>query len=129
MDVFDLSPGAVERMERVDLATVEEEPASPIGHFDFHGCVCGVASFIGQPPWEWHDDDEFLHILAGESELTIRHRETEETRTLHAGDVALVPRRCWHRNHAREGVTMLFMTPRDGGRHSWDEPRGQMISK
>ncbi len=122
MDVFDLSIDALDRMERVDLANAEEEPSSPIGHFDFHGCVCGVASFTGRPPWEWHDDDELLHVLAGESELTIRKGAAEETRTLRAGDLALVPRGCWHRNNAREGVTMLFMTPREGGRHAWNDP-------
>ena len=29
---------------------------------------------------------------------------------------------CWHRNEAPEGVTMLHMTPREGGRHSWVDP-------
>jgi hypothetical protein len=64
--VHDLSPDAVATMLRVDLSTVEEEPPSPIGHFQFNGCTCRVASFVGRPPWEllvivprgcWHNND------------------------------------------------------------------------
>jgi mannose-6-phosphate isomerase-like protein (cupin superfamily) len=108
----------------VDLATLDSEPPSPIGHFDFHGCTCGVASFVGQPPWELHTGgDELLHILAGESRLTVLRDGAEETRLLREGDMVLVPQGCWHRNHAANGVTMLFMTPSEGGDHSWEDPR------
>jgi mannose-6-phosphate isomerase-like protein (cupin superfamily) len=125
VNVYDLSASAVSKMVPVDLATLEEEPPSPIGHFDFHGCVCGVASFIGRPPWELHNGgDEVLHILAGQCELTILTGGGEESRSLSAGDVVLVPQGCWHRSCAAEGVTMLFMTPREGGQHAWDDPRG-----
>ena len=123
MNVFDLSRIAVGAMTRVDLATLTEEPPSPIGTFDFHGCICGVASFTGQPPWEFHADDELLHVLDGESELTVLENGAEEKRLLHAGDMVLIPRNRWHRNRAATGVTMLFMTPREGGRHSWSDPR------
>lgn len=124
MQVYELNAAAVRRMVRIDLATVTEEPASMIGHFDFHGCVCGVASFVGQPPWELHDGgDELIHILAGESELTVLGKDAEESRWLRDGDVAIVPRGCWHRNNAPKGVTMLYMTPREGGAHSFEDPR------
>jgi hypothetical protein len=78
--VHDLSPEAVSDMIRVDLANATEEPPSPIGYFDFHGCLCGIGSFVG----------------------------------------------CWHSNDAPTGVTMLFMTPRDGNSPSWDDPAGQV---
>src|SRR5262245_46310272 len=121
--VHDLSPNAVRKMLRVDLSTVEEEPSSPIGHFQFNGCTCGVGSFIGRPPWELHTTgDELLHVLAGESRLVVRDGEGETVRVLHAGDLAIVPRGCWHCNDATEGVTMLFMTPKNGNSHSWDDP-------
>jgi mannose-6-phosphate isomerase-like protein (cupin superfamily) len=123
MDVYDLSPEAVSRMARTDLAGATEEPSSPIGSFDFHGCMCGIASFVGRPPWEHHVADELLHVLAGESHLTIRHDRDEETRTLTAGDLVIVPHGCWHSNNAPNGVTMLFMTPREGSSHSWDDPQ------
>jgi hypothetical protein len=67
MIVHDLSTDAVSKMIRSDLARATEEP------FDFHGCICGVASFIGRPPWEFHSsDDELLHVLSGSSQLTVR---------------------------------------------------------
>ena len=124
MNVYDLSPDAVARMIPVDLAAVDREPDSLIAPFDFHGCRCGVASFVGQPPWELHSGgDELLHVLAGETELTVLADGAAEIRRLKAGDVAIVPQGLWHRNHAATGVTVLFMTPCDGGEHSWDDPR------
>ena len=114
MIVHDLSTDAVIKMIRSDLAGATEEPPSQIEPFDFHGCTCGVASFIGRPPREFHSsDDELLHVLAGSSQLV---------RTLRAGDLVIIPKGCWHRNEAPEGVTMLHMTPREGGHHSWVDP-------
>ena len=87
MIVHDLSPDAVSKMIPVDLASATEEPPSPIGNFDFHGCLCGVGSFVGRPPWELHPaGDELLHILAGECQLTLREERGEITRTLRTGD-------------------------------------------
>jgi mannose-6-phosphate isomerase-like protein (cupin superfamily) len=123
MDVFDLGVEAVSRMARTDLVGTTEEPPSPIGFFDFHGCICGIASFVGRPPWEHHTADELLHVLSGECHLTIRHDADEETRTLRPGDLVIVPSGCWHSNNAPNGVTMLFMTPSEGSSHSWDDPR------
>lgn len=124
MRVYELNAAAVGRMTPVDLATLDREPDSPIGYFDFHGCTCGVASFVGQPPWELHTvGDELLHVLAGELVLTVLRDGEEESRRLRQGDVAIVPEGCWHRNNAATGVTMFHMTPRVGGEHSWEDPR------
>jgi hypothetical protein len=54
MILHHLGPEAVNAMTRVDLATVTEEPASPIEEFEFHDCTCGIGSFVGRPPWELH---------------------------------------------------------------------------
>ena len=119
----DLSERAVGKMERADLARATEEPASPIEPFEFHGCHCAVASFVGRPPWELHTEgDELLHVLAGTTRLTIHQDGAEVSRELHAGDLAIVPRGCWHNNDAPHGVTLLFMTPKSGNEHSWDAP-------
>jgi mannose-6-phosphate isomerase-like protein (cupin superfamily) len=124
--VHDLSPEAVSDMIRVDLANATEEPPSPIGYFDFHGCLCGIGSFVGGPPWELHSaGDELLHVLTGECHLTVRENGGEIQRALRTGDLVIVPHGCWHRNDAPTGVTMLFMTPRDGNSHSWEDPAGQ----
>ena len=123
MIVHDLSPDAVKRMLPVDLAGATEEPASPIANFVFHDCDVGVASFKGRPPWELHTaGDELLHILAGECALTVREEGGETRRVLHQGDLVVVPQGCWHNNDAPGGVTMIFMTPRDGNEHSWEDP-------
>src|SRR6516162_11361869 len=106
--VRDLSARSVAAWPTVDLAHVSKEPASPIEPFEFHGCYCAAASFKGNPPWELHTTgDELLYILAGSSSLTVRGPEGEMLRNLRAGDLVVVPKGCWHRNDAPEGVTML----------------------
>jgi hypothetical protein len=125
MILHHLDAAAVAMMTPVDLATAEEEPPSPIGYFDFHGCLCGIGSFSGRPPWELPTaGDELLHILAGESELTVYKPDGPVVRRLVAGDLVVIPKDCWHRNDAPNGVTMLFMTPKDANRHSSSDPRG-----
>ena len=124
MKVYDLSPAAVSRMTRVDLATADRIPDSLIEPFSFHGCECLVASFVGRPPWELHKGgDELIHVLAGETELTVFSEGQEESRLLREGDMVVVPHGCWHRNSAPTGVTVLAMTPREGTENSWDDPR------
>lgn len=125
MIVHDLRPEAVASMARVDLSTVREEPPSPIGSIPIPESICGIASFVGRPPWELHTaGDELLHILAGACDLTVREGTGEVTRTLRAGDLAIVPKGCWHSNDARSGVTMFFITPRSGNQHSVADPAG-----
>jgi mannose-6-phosphate isomerase-like protein (cupin superfamily) len=121
--VHDLSPDVVRQMLRVDLAAATEEPASPIGTFDFHGCTGGVGSFVGRPPWERHNGgDELLFILSGSSTLTVHEPAGSVSRVLGAGALAVVPRGTWHSNDAPDGVTMLYLTPSEGNEHSWDVP-------
>ena len=43
-------------------------------------------------------------------------------RNLRAGDLVVVPKGCWHRNDAPEGVTMLHVTPREGNQQRWEDP-------
>ena len=91
MIVYDLSTDAVSKMIRSDLAGATEEPPSQIEPFDFCGCTCGVASFIGRPPWEFHSSgDKVLHVLAGSSKLTVRQEGEELVRTLRAGDLVKI---------------------------------------
>ena len=129
MIVHDLSLEAVLGMVQVDLATLDEEPDSTIGQFPFNNCLCGVAAFRGRPPWEHHPaGDELLLVLSGESELTVLEGEEETVQLLGSGQLAIVPQGCWHSNNAREGVTMLYLTPAQGNEHSWDDPRVLTVS-
>jgi mannose-6-phosphate isomerase-like protein (cupin superfamily) len=121
----DLSPEAVGRMLRADLAHATEEPPSAIDTFDFHGCGCGVGAIVGRPPWERHNGgDELLLVLSGSSRLTLLLRDGPASETLLPGALAVVPQGTWHSNDAPDGVTMLYMTPLEGNEHSWDQPEG-----
>jgi mannose-6-phosphate isomerase-like protein (cupin superfamily) len=121
MIMHDLSVDNINQMVRHDLATVDHEPESAIGDFEFHGCTGAVACFTGQPPWEQHTTgDELLLVLAGHTELTVLG---DATRHLHPGDMAIVPSGHWHRNNAPSGVTIFHLTPTDGNQHSWQQPQ------
>ena len=122
MDVYDLSRAAIENMRPADLVSLFAPPASPIGEFTFHDCTCGVACFTGTPPWERHTaGDELLHVLAGETHLTLLKSGGPAHLTLGAGALVIVPQGVWHRNSAPESVTVLYMTPADGNEHSWEQ--------
>jgi mannose-6-phosphate isomerase-like protein (cupin superfamily) len=126
MILHDLGSDAVHRMVRVDLSGVTEEPASPIGVFDFHGCAGGVGSFIGRPPWERHNGgDELLFILSGTTHLTLLEPGGRTSRALGPGSLAVVPSGTWHSNDAPAGVTMLYLTPSQGNEHSWEDPSAE----
>lgn len=121
--VYNLDAESVARMIQVDLAGVDEEPASSIENFSFHGCTGGVSAIRGRPPWEFHGQgDELLFVLAGESELTVLEKATRSVQNLSPGQLAIVPRAHWHSNNAPNGVTLLWITPTDGNEHSWEEP-------
>jgi mannose-6-phosphate isomerase-like protein (cupin superfamily) len=120
MKVHDLSSEALASMVPTDLETVTEPPDSPIGEFPFNNSTCGIGCFVGQPPWECHTaGDELLHVLAGTTRLTTIDDTGERSINLGPGSIVVVPRGCWHRNFAPEGVTMLYVTPNDGNLHSW----------
>ncbi len=121
--VHNLDYDTVAKMIQLDLASLDREPKSPIGNFSFHGCTGGVAAYKGRPPWEYHSHgDELLFILAGESELTVLQKGGRSVWNLSAGHLAIVPTGHWHSNNAPDGVTMLWITPREGNEHSWEEP-------
>jgi len=74
--------------------------------------MLGVMRFSGQTPWERHPDgDELLHILEGEVEITILADSGPTRLTARAGSVLVCPQGLWHRQYAREPVTILFGTP------------------
>jgi mannose-6-phosphate isomerase-like protein (cupin superfamily) len=122
--VHDLSPEAVAAMPRYDLSHMTEEPPSPMPPFEFHGCTAGIASTTGVGPWELHTTgDELLHILDGKLHLVVREPNGEAMHPLRAGDLVVVPKGCWHRGTpGPAGVTFLFLTPKDGNRHTFGDP-------
>jgi hypothetical protein len=54
--------------------------------------------------------------------LTVLDESGPVSRTLRAGEMAIVSQGRWHNNDAPVGVTMLYITPSEGNEHSWEEP-------
>lgn len=80
--------------------------------------------FSGQSPWERHGKgDELVHILAGETTLTILTQEGPRELALKAGMLAVVPQGHWHRFHAPGEVTVLTATPQPTDHSRADDPR------
>ena len=93
----------------------------------FNQCEIGMVRFSGQPPWEWHPDDELLHVLDGELDFTLLTDAGPTRLTLRANSLFVVPRGVWHRSHARTAVALVFVTPSAGSRHSLaDDPRSDI---
>ena len=81
-----------------------------LGEFDSGGVFTG--SFIGESPWERHTaGDELVHILKGETELTIMTDDGPDILFLKAGMLTVVPKGLWHRFRSPKGVTVLTATP------------------
>lgn len=84
----------------------------------FNQCAVGVFRFVGTTPWERHPDDEFLQVVDGRVEVTILAEDGRREGMLSAGHVCVVPANAWHRQHAPDGVTLIYITSREGTDHS-----------
>jgi len=90
--------------------------------FDTGGVFTG--SFNGTSPWERHTaGDELVQILKGSTEITILSDDGDDVLNLSAGMLTVVPRGCWHRFHAPDGVTVLTATPHPTDHSSAADPR------
>ncbi len=79
------------------------------GALGAHGL--GGRRFSGMSPWERHPfDDELLYTVDGEAEITLLTEAGATTHTLRAGTLFVVPRGAWHRQHARDAVTIWGAT-------------------
>ena len=83
-----------------------------------------AGSFEGESPWERHTKgDELVHILAGETRLTLLSDEGPQVLVMKAGMLTVVPQGCWHRFHAPGGVTVLTVTPQPTEHSTAEDPR------
>lgn len=83
-----------------------------------------TGTFSGQSPWERHPNgDELVHILAGETTLTIMTDDGPVSHAMKAGMLIVVPRGAWHRFHAPDPVTVLTATPQPTDHTFADDPR------
>lgn len=108
------SPETAQEYEEPAFATLEK----------FGNGAVFTGSFDGRSPWERHrGGDELVHILKGETQLTILSGESEDILTLNAGMLTVVPQGCWHRFHAPNGVTVLTVTPQPTDHSTAEDPR------
>ncbi|MEE8274554.1 MAG: cupin domain-containing protein [Alphaproteobacteria bacterium] len=85
-----------------------------------------AGSFEGESAWERHPNgDELVHILSGETTLTILTDDGPQVLKMKAGMLTVVPRGCWHRFHAPGGVTVLTATPQPTDLSTAEDPRQQ----
>ncbi len=82
-----------------------------------------AGSFEGESAWERHiNGDELVHVLDGETRLTILTGDGRTVLEMKAGMLTVVPQGCWHKFHAPSGVTVLTMTPEPTDHSTADDP-------
>ena len=82
-----------------------------------------AGSFEGESAWERHvNGDELVHVLDGETRLTILTGNGPTVLEMRAGMLTVVPQGCWHKFHAPSGVTVLTMTPQPTDHSTADDP-------
>ncbi len=121
METHDLNAALLTLGElRIGDDTSEQEAAAAMQMLSsFNRCAIGLVRFSGETPWERHLDDEFLHVLEGEIELTLLPASGDALRsTLRAGSVCVVPRGLWHRQNARATTALMFATSEAGNETS-----------
>ncbi len=83
-----------------------------------------AGSFEGDSAWERHPKgDELVHILAGETRLTLLTEDGPQELVLTAGMLTVVPQGTWHRFQASDGVTVLTVTPQPTDHSTAEDPR------
>ncbi len=101
-----------------DLATA----FTTLSSYDTGGVFTG--SYSGDSPWERHTmGDEMVHILKGQTEMTILSDVGQQILHLKEGMLIIVPKGLWHRFHAPDGVTVLSITPQPTEHSTQVDPR------
>ncbi len=123
VDVSDaIAPLPVLRNRRPETQGPEADAAfATLAETQDGGVFAG--SFEGESPWERHvNGDELVHVLDGETRLTILTGDDRTELEMKAGMVTVVPQGCWHKFHAPAGVTVLTMTPQPTEHSTADDP-------
>jgi len=105
--------------------TTEQEAAAAFATLaPFGGGAIFAGRFQGESEWERHrQGDELVHILAGETTLTILADDGPQVLEMKAGMLTVVPQGRWHRFDAPDGVTVLTATPQPTDHSTADDPR------
>jgi mannose-6-phosphate isomerase-like protein (cupin superfamily) len=88
----------------------------------FNQCMYGMVNFVGETPWEFHPDDEYLQVIEGDVEVVLCVSENKTTVSLAPGDIFIIPKEVWHRQFSQDGVKLMFMTSSEGNQHSSEDP-------
>ena len=105
--------------------TPEDEAAGAFATLaDFRDGGVFAGSFVGESPWERHGiGDELVHVLSGQTTLTVLTDAGAQVLEMKAGMLTVVPQGCWHRFNAPEGVTVLTATPQPTDHSTAEDPR------
>ena len=107
------TPGTTEAEAEAAFATLVE--------YEDGGVFAG--SFQGTSPWERHPNgDELVQILDGAATVTVLTEDGPQVLDMKAGMLTMVPRNCWHRFDAPDGVTVMTKTPQPTFHSEADEP-------
>ncbi|PYM27845.1 MAG: hypothetical protein DMD78_01370 [Candidatus Rokuibacteriota bacterium] len=124
MEAHDLqaSRRALSRRKLKGTAAFASTPFAKLASFNRGGVFVG--RFTGHTPWERHrHGDELVQILEGQVDLTVLGTRRPVHVTLRAGGMFVVPRGRWHRQYARNTVTLLSATPTPTEVSFADDPR------
>jgi mannose-6-phosphate isomerase-like protein (cupin superfamily) len=106
------------------VTTAEEDAAAFPRLASFNDGAIYVGRFSGQTPWERHPDaDELLYVLDGAVDITLLAADGAAQVSVAAGSAFVVPRGLWHRQLARQGVTLLAAVPDNSEISEADDPR------
>jgi len=110
------------RNRRPDTAGPELEAAfAQLAETANGGVFAG--SFEGESDWERHrEGDELVQVLRGATQVTILTRDGPSVLDMKAGMLTIVPRGCWHRFQAPDGVTVLTLTPQPTDHSTAEDP-------
>ena len=91
---------------------------------DFRDGGVFAGSFVGESPWERHGmGDELVHVLSGQTTLTVLTDEGAQVLEMKACMLTVVPQGCWHRFNAPNGETVLTATPQPTDHSTAEDPR------
>jgi mannose-6-phosphate isomerase-like protein (cupin superfamily) len=108
-------------------AAEQSDAFATLAHYRDGGIYCG--SFLGESQWERHrNGDEIVHILDGETALTIVMDDGHQSFEMTAGMMIVVPQGHWHIFQAPDGVTLMTITPQPTEHLHVDDPRSIELS-
>ena len=83
-----------------------------------------AGSFEGESPWERHQNgDEMVQVLAGSARVSVLTETGRTELEMSEGMITIVPKGCWHKFFAPDGVTVMTMTPGPTDHSTAEDPR------